>query len=60
LEPAEVGWRTEMVSGVKVIGENQIEAMCMLLDKATKRAKKLALSIFPIAGVILIALVLLL
>jgi len=60
LEPAEVGWRTEMVSGVKVIGENQIEAMCMLLDKATKRAKKLALSIFPIAGVILIALLLLL
>jgi len=60
LEPAEVAWRTETVSGVKVIGEKQIEAMCMLLDKGVKRAKKLAVSIFPIAGVILGALLVLL
>jgi putative membrane protein len=60
LEPAEVAWRTETVSGVKVIGEKQIEAMCMLLDKAVKRAKKLAISIFPILGVVLGALLLLL
>jgi len=60
LERAEVGWRTETVPGVKVIGEKQIESMCMLLDKAMKRAKKLAISIFPIAGLILVALLLLL
>jgi len=60
LEPAEVAWRTETVSGAKVIGEKQIEAMCMLVDKAMKRAKRLAVSVFPIAGAILAALLLLL
>jgi len=60
LEPAEASWRTENVSGVKVIGEKQIEAMCMLADKALQRAKKLAVSIFPLAGVVLVALLLLL
>jgi len=59
LERAEVAWRTETVSGVKVIGEKQIEAMCMLLDKSMKTAKKLAVSVFPVAGVILAALLLL-
>jgi putative membrane protein len=59
LEPAEVAWGTETVSGVKVIGEKQIEALCMLLDNSMKRARKLAVSIFPIAGVVLIALLLL-
>lgn len=60
LEPAEASWRTENVSGVKVIGEKQIEAMCMLADKALQRAKKLAITIFPLAGVVLVALLLLL
>jgi len=59
LEQAEVAWCTETVSGVKVIGEKQIEAMCMLLDKAMKRATKLAIFIFPVLGVILGALLLL-
>jgi len=59
LERAEVAWCTETVAGVKVIGEKQIEAMCVLLDKSMKRAKKLAVSVFPIAGVILAALLLL-
>jgi len=59
LERAEVAWRSETVSCVRVIGEKQIEAMCMLLDKSMKRAKKMALSVFPIAGVILTALLLL-
>jgi len=59
LEQAEVAWRTETVSNVKVIGEKQIEAMCMLLDRAVERAKKLALSVFPIVGMILGALLLL-
>jgi len=58
LESAEVAWHTETVSGVKVIGERQIEAMCMLLDKAVKRAKKLTVSLFPILGVILVTLLL--
>lgn len=60
MEEAEVAWRTETVSGVKVIGEKQIEAMCLLLDKAVRRAKKLAVTVFPLAGVVLAALLLLL
>lgn len=60
LEPAEASWRTENVSGVKVIGEKQVEAMCLLADKAIQRAKRLAISIFPFAGVVLVALLLLL
>jgi len=60
LEEAEVAWHIDTVSGVRVIGERQIEAMCTLLDKAMKRAKKLALSVFPAVGVILTVLLLLL
>jgi len=60
LEPADVAWQTETVLGVKVIGEEQVEALCRLTDEAAERAKKLALLIFPIVGVILGALLLLL
>jgi len=60
LEPAEVSWRTENVSDVRVIGEKQVEAMCMLADKAIQRAKRMAISIFPLAGVVMVALLLLL
>jgi len=60
LEPAEASWRTENVAGVRVIGEKQVEAMCMLTDKTIQRAKRLAISIFPIAGLVLVTLLLLL
>ena len=60
LEPVEVGWQVETVSGVRVIGEKHIEAMCRLTDDAATRAKKLALSVFPIVGVIMAALLVLL
>jgi len=58
LEPAEASWRTENVSKVRVIGEKQVEDMCRLADKSIQRAKRLAISIFPIAGVVLVALLL--
>lgn len=58
LEPVEVAWGTDTVSRVKVIGEKQIEAMSILLDKSIKRAKNLAVTLFPIAGAILAALLL--
>jgi len=60
LERSEVAWCTDTVSGVKVIGEKQIEALCTLLDKAMRRAKRLAISVFPIVGVVLGALLVLL
>jgi len=60
LEPAEAAWRIDRVSNVKVIGEKQIEDMCKLVDKAIQTARRSAVSIFPLAGIILGALLLLL
>ena len=58
LEPAEAAWATDVVPNVKVIGEQQIAAMSTLLDKAVKRARNLAISVFPLAGAVLAALLL--
>lgn len=60
LEPAEAAWASDTVSNVKVIGEGQIAAMATLLKKATRRARNLAILIFPLLGVALVALLLLL
>jgi putative membrane protein len=60
LEPVEVTWRSETIPNVKIIGEQQIEAMCVLVDWTVKRAKKLAIAIFPLVGVALSALLVLL
>jgi len=59
-EPGEVSWRTENISGVRVIGEKQVEAMCMLADRAVHRAKKMGVSLFPLVGAVMVALLLLL
>jgi putative membrane protein len=59
LEPVKVAWRTITVPNVKIIGAKQIEGLCMLTDRAMKRAKKSALTLFPIAGAVLIVLLLL-
>jgi putative membrane protein len=53
LEPAEAGWKTETVPNVKVVGQKQIESMCMLAEKAGTQAKKLALLMFPIVGILI-------
>jgi len=53
LEPAEASWRMETVPNVKVIGKGQIETLCLLADKTAGQAKKLAFSLFSVAGVIL-------
>jgi len=60
LEPVEVAWATDKVPKVKVIGEQQIAAMSTLLDKSMKRARNLAISVFPLASAVLAALLLLL
>jgi putative membrane protein len=59
LEPVKVAWRTITVPNVKIIGAKQIERLCMLTDRAMKRAKKSALMLFPIASAVLIVLLLL-
>lgn len=58
LEPVEVSWRTETIPDVKVIGEQQISELTIVADKTTKRARRLAISLFPIAALFLILLLL--
>lgn len=59
LEPVEVAWRTITVPDVKVIGAKQIEGLCTLTDRAMRRAKNSAVTLFPIASAVLIGLLLL-
>jgi len=59
LEPIQVAWRSITVPNVKVIGAKQIEGLCTLTDKAMKKAKSAALTLFPIASAVLILLLLL-
>jgi len=56
MEPAEASWRTEIIPNIKVIGGKQIEALCLLADKTARQAKKLAITLFSIAGLLLITL----
>ena len=56
LEPADMAWRAKTIPKVKVIGRNQIEALCHLTEKTLQRAKKLAILLFPILGIFLIVL----
>ncbi len=56
LEPADIAWRIKTIPQVKVIGGNQIEALCRLTEKTLQQAKKLALLLFPMLGIFLIVL----
>jgi len=56
LEPAGMAWCTKTIPKVKVIGRNQIEALCRLTEKTLQQAKKLAILLFPILGISLIVL----
>jgi len=56
LKPAEVSRCTGTVPNVKVIGEKPIADLCLLVDEAMKQAKKLAVSLFSTAAILLIGL----
>jgi putative membrane protein len=60
MEPATASWRTEVISDVKVIGEQQITELTVLADKTTERVKRVAVILFPAAAVLLTSLLLLL
>ncbi|UCE44488.1 MAG: DUF2070 family protein [Candidatus Bathyarchaeota archaeon] len=53
LEPAKVSWYTKTIPEIRVIGEKQIEALCALTEKAAEQAKRLALTLFPVTGILL-------
>jgi len=56
IKPASVAWRVGRVSDVRVIGENQIQEMSLLADRALQRAKKTAVPLFAVVGSLLVAL----
>ena len=58
LESAEVSWRTEVISDVKVIGEKQITELTVLADKTTECVKRVAVILFPVVAVFLTGLLL--
>ena len=56
LKPASSTWHTGGVPNVIVIGENQIEEMTFLADKALKQARRTALPLFTAVGLFLVVL----
>jgi len=58
LEPVEASSRVVTVPGVRVIGGQRIEDVCLIADEAIRRSKRLAASLFPALGAILILLLL--
>jgi len=60
LELVEFSWREEKVSGIKVIGEKQLNDISLSIDRTLKRAKKTAMFLFPTLAILLIAILILL
>ncbi|UCC58758.1 MAG: DUF2070 family protein [Candidatus Bathyarchaeum sp.] len=58
IEPVEVSWRTETIPDIRVIGEQQISEITIMADKTTQRARRLAISLFPLAAFFLTLLLL--
>jgi putative membrane protein len=59
LEPMGVSSLSVKIPKVRVIGAEQVEALCLLTDKAVERAKRVALPVFGASGLLLMLLLLL-
>ena len=53
LEFVKAGCRSITISNVKVIGKERLEALCLLIDRTLKTAKKVVVPIFAISGLLL-------
>ncbi len=58
MEPVEVSWRTETIPNIRVIGEQQLSEITIVADKTTQRARRLAVSLLPMAALLLVLLLL--
>jgi len=58
LEPAEASWHDVTVPKVKVIGERQIDNLCLIVDEVSKKTKKNSIILFSIFTALLSALLL--
>jgi putative membrane protein len=59
LENVRVSCRSITIPGVKVIGAKQLETLCLLIDRAIQRAKRAAILVFGVSGLLLMLLLLL-
>ena len=53
LEPVKAACRSITIPDVKVIGEKRLETLCLLIDRALKKAKKVVVPIFASSGLLL-------
>jgi len=53
LGPAKVGYASMIIPDIKVIGERRLETLCLLIDKTLQKAKKVALPLFSVSGILL-------
>jgi putative membrane protein len=54
MEPAEASWFEMTIPDVKVIGEAQIDNLCMIVDEVSRRTKRNSLILFPIFTALLV------
>jgi predicted neutral ceramidase superfamily lipid hydrolase len=59
MDVAGVACRTITVPNVKVIGAKKLEALCVLIDRSAKRAKRIVGPIFTVSGLLLMLFLLL-
>jgi putative membrane protein len=59
LEPAKVACKNITIHDVKVIGDKHLEALCLLIDRTLQKAKKAAIPIFALSGLLLMSILLL-
>lgn len=55
LEPVQMSCRSITVNDVTVLGEKQLETLCVLIDKSLRTAKRIALPVFLVAGLVLMS-----
>jgi len=55
LEPVQGSCRSITVNDVTVLGEKQLETLCLLIDKSLRTAKRIAVPIFLVAGLALMS-----
>lgn len=60
LEPARASCQNITVDDVTVLGEDQLEKLCLLVDRGLRTAKRTAVPVFLVAGLVLMSFLLLL
>jgi putative membrane protein len=58
LEPAKVACEGISIPDIKVIGDKRLEALCLLIDRTLQKAKKAAIPIFALSGLLLMSILL--